>query len=66
MNPKEYRWLSTSEEEASSAENEFCDYDEDHDLKDFRLSLLSALIGINKAMVDIRDELRKMNEKEGK
>lgn len=56
-------WLSSAEEDVESAENEFCDYDEEYDLKDFRLSLLSALIGINKAMVEIRDELRKLNDK---
>ena len=55
-------WLSSSEEEVESAVNEFCDYDEEYDLKDFRLSLLSALIGISKAMVEIRDELRRMND----
>lgn len=55
-------WLSSAEEEVESAVNAFCDYDDEHDLKDFRLSLLSALIGINKAMVEIRDELRRMND----
>ena len=63
MDPEDYKWLNEAQEDVEDAERLFCEYDEEHDLKDFRLSLLSALIGINKAMVEIRDELRKLNDK---
>ena len=63
MDPEDYKWLTEAQEDVEDAETHFCEYDDTNDTKIFRLSLLSALIGINKAMVEIRDELRKLNDK---
>lgn len=54
-------------EDIKSAEDSFCDYDEatDNDPeKDKDLMFGSALIAVAKLLEDIRDELRKINERE--
>ena len=54
-------------EDIKSAEDSFCDYDEatDNDPeKDKDLMFGSALIAVAKLLEEIRDELRKINERE--
>ena len=53
----------TPEDEFNYANDEMTDYDEVEDEKNYKSAQLSLLMGIGKVLLQIRDELRKMNER---
>lgn len=56
----------TPEDEFNYANDEMTDYDEVEDEKNYKSAQLGLLMGIGKVLLQIRDELRKMNEGRGK
>ena len=57
-----YNWLGYPEEDIEAAENNFVKYDDEgHDRIDLEAAYFCALVAIGKALVEIREELRKMN-----
>lgn len=53
----------TPEDEFAYANDEMTDYDEVEDEKNYKSAQLGLLMGIGKVLLQIRDELRKMNER---
>ena len=57
-----YEWLSNAEEDVTEAEDSIVRYDDEtNDPKDKELAFFGVQSAIAKALVEIRDELRKMN-----
>jgi hypothetical protein len=51
----------TPEDEFNYANDEMTDYDEVEDEKNYKSAQLGLLMGIGKVLLQIRDELRKLN-----
>ena len=57
-----YEWLGNPEEDIEMAEESIVRYDDEGKHKeDLNFAYFNALCAIGKALVEIRDELRKMN-----
>ena len=59
-----YDWLGEAEQDVTDAEDAIVRYDDEtNDPKDKDIAFFGTLCSIAKSLVEIRDELRKMNER---